>query len=121
MLEAYWAYADFEKVANLGKELICYLAEKICGSQTIEHQDADEKIVRTINLKQPWRRVRYHDLVREVADKNWFELSSEQRRERAMNEFKLEILPQLAEFGETQNVFEQLVGEQAMEPRYVEE
>src|SRR5437762_12606026 len=56
MLEAYWAYADFEKVANLVEELICYLAEKICGSQTIEHQDADEKIVRTINLKQPWRR-----------------------------------------------------------------
>ena len=29
MLEAYWAYADFEKMANLVEELICYLAEKI--------------------------------------------------------------------------------------------
>src|SRR5436853_5908257 len=29
MLEAYWAYADFEKMANLTEELICYLAEKI--------------------------------------------------------------------------------------------
>src|SRR5436305_13483471 len=119
MLEAYWAYADFEKVANLVEELICYLAEKICGSQTIEHQDADEKIVRTINLKQPWRRVRYHDLVREVADKNWFELSSEQRRERAMNEFKLEILPQLADFELTQHVFEKLVEEKTIDPRFV--
>ena len=53
MLEAYWAYADFEKVANLVEELICYLAEKICGSQRIEHLDADGKIVRTINLKRP--------------------------------------------------------------------
>ena len=43
MLEAYWAYADFEKMANLVEELICYLAEKICGSLTIEHQDADGK------------------------------------------------------------------------------
>ena len=119
MLEAYWAYADFEKVANLVEELICYLAEKICGSQTIEHQDADEKIVRTINLKQPWRRVRYHDLVREVADKNWFELSSEQRRERAMNEFKLEILPQLADFEVTQHVFEKLVEEKTIDPLFV--
>jgi len=119
MLEAYWAYADFEKVANLVEELICYLAEKICGSQTIEHLDADGKVVRTINLKRPWRRVRYHDAVREVAGKNWFELSSEQRRERATNEFKLEILPQLADFEVTQHVFEKLVEEKTIDPLFV--
>ncbi len=38
MLEAYWAYADFEKMANLVEELICSLAEKICGSLLIEHR-----------------------------------------------------------------------------------
>jgi lysyl-tRNA synthetase class 2 len=119
MLEAYWAYADFEKVASLVEELICSLAEKICGSQTIEHRDADGKIVRTINLKRPWRRVRYHDLVREVAGKNWFEFSSEQRRERAMNEFKLEILPQLADFEVTQHLFEKLVEEKTIDPLFV--
>ncbi len=64
MLEAYWAYADFEKMANLTEELICYLAEKICGSLTIEHRDSEENVVRTINLKRPWRRARYHGLVR---------------------------------------------------------
>jgi lysyl-tRNA synthetase class 2 len=119
MLEAYWAYADFEKVANLVEELICYLTEKISGSQTIEHRDADGKTVRTINLKRPWRRARYHDLVREVAGKNWFELSSEQRRERATNEFKLEILPQLADFEVTQHVFEKLVEEKTINPLFV--
>jgi lysyl-tRNA synthetase class 2 len=41
MLEAYWAYADFEKMANLTEELICHLAEKICGSLTIEHRDVE--------------------------------------------------------------------------------
>jgi lysyl-tRNA synthetase class 2 len=116
MLEAYWAYADFEKVANLVEELICYLAEKICGSQAIDHRDADGKIVRTINLKRPWRRARYHDVVREVAGKNWFELSSGQRRERATNEFKLEILPQLADFEVTQHVFEKLIEEKTIDP-----
>jgi lysyl-tRNA synthetase, class II len=119
MLEAYWAYADFEKVANLVEELICYLAEKVCGSQTIEHQDADGKIVRTINLKRPWRRIRYHDLVREVAGKNWFELSSEQRRQRATQEFELDILPQLADFEVTQHVFEKLVEEKTIDPLFV--
>src|SRR5438477_3386512 len=119
MLEAYWAYADFEKVANLVEELICYLAEKIYGSQTIEHRDADGKIVRTINLKRPWRRIRYRDLLREVAGKDWFELSPEQRRERAMDEFKLEILPQLADFEVTQHVFEKLIEDKTIDPLVV--
>src|ERR1044072_5733079 len=79
MLEAYWAYADWEEIANLVEELICFLAEKICGSLTIEHQDADGKIIRTINLKRPWRRARYHDVVRDVAGKDWVQLSPEKR------------------------------------------
>ncbi len=119
MLEAYWAYADFEKIANLVEELICYLAEKIWGSLTIEHRDANGNVTRTINLKRPWRRVRYHDVVREVAGKDWFELSPEQRRQRAMNEFKLEILPQLADFEVTHHVFEKLIEEKTMDPLFV--
>ena len=119
MLEAYWAYVDFENIANLVEELICYLAEKICGSLTIEHRDADGKVVRTINLKRPWRRVRYRDLMREVAGKDWFELSPEQRRGRAVNEFNLEILPQLADFEVTQHVFEKLIEEKTMDPLFV--
>ena len=141
MLEAYWAYADFEKIANLVEELICYLAEKIHALDAakveggapatpeaqarrssplqIEHRDADGKAVRTIDLKRPWQRVRYRDLMREVAGKDWFELSPEQRRARAMNEFKLEILPQLADFEVTQHVFEKLIEEKTMDPLFV--
>jgi lysyl-tRNA synthetase class 2 len=119
MLEAYWAYADFENVADVAEELICYLAEKICGSTTIEHRDADGNVVRTINLKQPWRRARYHDVIREAAGKDWFDLTSEQRRERASNKFKLEILPQLADFEVTQHVFEKLVEEKTIDPLFV--
>src|SRR6266571_2585117 len=119
MLEAYWAYADWEKMANLVEELICYLAEKICGSLTVDHRDSEENIIRTINLKRPWRRARYHDVVREVAGKNWFALSSEQRRERGTNELRLEILPQLADFEVTHHVFEKLVEEKTIDPLFV--
>jgi lysyl-tRNA synthetase, class II len=119
MLEAYWAYADWEKIANLVEELICFLAEKISGSLTIEHQDADGKIIRTINLKRPWRRARYHDVVREVAGKDWFQLSPEERRDRATTQFKLEILPQLVDFEVTQHVFEKLVEEKTIDPLFV--
>src|SRR5204863_1156134 len=109
MLEIYQAYANFEKMADLLEELICQLAEKICGSLKIEHRDGEGKVVRTINLKRPWRRARYVDLVCEAAGKDWFNISSEQRRARGSGELKLEILPQLADFEVTQHVFEKLV------------
>jgi lysyl-tRNA synthetase class 2 len=119
MLEAYWAYADFEKMANLVEELICHLAQIVCSSLQIEHRDDAGKITRTINLKRPWRRARYHDLVREVAGKDWFDLTSEQRREHATSQFKLEILPQLADFEVTQHVFEKLIEEKTVDPLFV--
>jgi lysyl-tRNA synthetase class 2 len=119
MLEAYWAYADFEKMANLVEELICHLAEKICGSLQIEHKDADGQVGGRIDLKRPWRRARYRDLVREVAGKDWFDLTSEQRRERASRTFQLEILPQHADFEVTQHVFEKLVEEKTFDPLFV--
>ena len=119
MLEVYWAYVDFEKMADLIEELICNAAEKICGSLEIEHRGVDGKVVRTINLKRPWRRARYVDLVREVAGKDWFNVSSEQRRARASGELKLEILPQLADFEVTQHVFEKLVEEKTFDPLFV--
>ena len=119
MLEVYRAYADFEKMADLIEELICNVAEKICGSLEIEHRDGEGKVVRTINLKRPWRRARYVDLVCEVAGKDWFNISSEQRRARASGELKLEILPQLADFEVTQHVFEKLVEEKTFEPLFV--
>ena len=136
MLEAYWAYADFEQMANLVEELICHLAKVLEGralsrlgaadsglgqnpSLQIEHRDADGKITRTIDLKRPWRRARYRDLVREVAGQDWFELSCEQRRERATRDLKVEILPQLVDFEITQHVFEKLIEEETIDPLFV--
>ncbi len=117
MLEAYWAYADFEKMANLVEELICHLADKICGSQQIEHRDVDGKIIRTINLKRPWRHARYRDLIREI-DPAWFEYPSEKRRERCA-ELQVEISPRMADYEVTQQVFEKLVEEETIDPLFV--
>src|SRR2546422_5880290 len=53
MLEAYWAYADFEKIADLVEEMICHVAEVLEGRASdlagtggssrlrIEHRDAE--------------------------------------------------------------------------------
>ena len=50
MLEVYWAYADFELMANLVEEMICVLAERVAGSLQIAHKDREGNIKRTIDL-----------------------------------------------------------------------
>src|SRR6195256_4642725 len=117
MLEAYWAYANFEKMADLVEELICHLAQNVAGSLRIEHKDAEGKVVRTINLERPWRRARYIDLIREI-DPEWFNYTSEKRRERCA-ELGVEVSPRLADYEVTQQVFEKLVEEKTFDPLFV--
>jgi lysyl-tRNA synthetase, class II len=119
MLEAYWAYADFEQMADLVEELVCHLAESVAGTLAIEHRDAEGQLTRTINLTRPWRRARYRDLVCEVAGADWFDLTSEERRSRAKMELGVEIIPQLADYEVTQHVFEKLVEEKTFDPVFV--
>jgi lysyl-tRNA synthetase, class II len=131
MLEAYWAYADFEKIANLVEELICHVATALEGAAPsaptsgarqrvplqIEHRDQAGNITRTINLARPWRRARYRDLLREI-DPNWFDYTDEKRRERA-KELNVEINPRMADYEVTQQVFEKLIEEKTFDPLFV--
>jgi lysyl-tRNA synthetase class 2 len=138
MLEAYWAYADFEKMADLVEELICHVAQTLEGrasgqtpegrasarpgasessSLRIEHCDVDGNVTRTINLTRPWRRARYRDLIREI-DPEWFNYTSEKRRERC-TEFGVEFNPRMADYEVTQQVFEKLIEEKTFDPLFV--
>ena len=67
MLEAYWAFADFDLMANLVEEMICHLAQTVRGTLVIEHKDAEGNVTRTIDLTRPWRRTPYRDLICEAA------------------------------------------------------
>ncbi len=127
MLEGYWAYADFEKIAELVEEMICHLAVTISETRQgktpesdeikVEHRDAEGNVTRTINLTRPWRRARYRDLLREI-DSEWFNYTSEKRRERC-GELGVEISPRMADYEVTQQVFEKLVEEKTFDPLFV--
>jgi lysyl-tRNA synthetase class 2 len=125
MLEAYWAYADFEKIADLVEEMICHLAKAISETEgkpdreeiRIEHKDAEGNVTRTLNLTRPWRRARYRDLIREI-DPEWFNYTTEKRRERCA-ELGVEIRPGMEDYEVTQQVFEKLVEEKTFDPLFV--
>lgn len=117
MLEAYWAYADFEKMATLVEEMVCHVAETVCGSLRIEHKDAEGNVDKVIDLARPWRRAAYADLIREV-DPGWYERTPEGRRQWCIDH-KIDVTHCVEDFEVTQHVFEKLVEEKTMNPLFV--
>ena len=119
MLEAYWAYADFEQMADLVEGMICHLAEKFCGGLVIEHKDEEGNVTRTIDLTRPWRRAPYRELVKGAAGEDWFNLSKADKVERAQSLGVQEIHLNEEHYELDQKVFEKLVEEKSFNPLFV--
>jgi lysyl-tRNA synthetase class 2 len=117
MLEVYWAYADFERMADLVEEMICILAERVVGSLLIAHRDGEGNLKRTINLSRPWKRVRYEELILQV-DKTWYERDRGEKLTRCQ-ELGVEVHAGMQDFEITQQLFEKLVEEQTIDPLFV--
>lgn len=100
-------------MAEMMEELICHLAQ----AETLEHRDAEGAVVRTINLRRPWRRARYHDLLREV-DPRWFDYTPAERLARG-KALGLEVDEGTADFEVSQQLFEKHVEAKTFDPLFV--
>ncbi len=118
MLEAYWAFADFEKMAELVEEMVCHLAEKFSGGLKIETKNEEGEVTKTIDLARPWKRAPYRDLIKGVAGDDWFDLTPDQRRAKC-EELGVEISDAMEDYEVTQQVFEKLIEEKTLDPLYV--
>ncbi len=117
MLEAYWAFADFEVMAGLVEEMVCTVAETVIGTLQIEHKNADGEVVKTIDLTRPWKRARYFDLVEEAVP-GWSGLLPAERRARCA-ELGIDVSACVEDYEVTQHVFEKLVEEKSVNPLFV--
>lgn len=118
MLEAYWAFSDFEQMADLVESLVCNLAEKFCGGLQIEHKDDEGNVVRTINLQRPWRRASFRELVCGVAGDDWFDKSTGQKKQHARS-LGVEVSEGMEDHEVSQQVFEKLIEEKSFDPLFV--
>jgi lysyl-tRNA synthetase class 2 len=118
MLEAYEAYGDYESMMELVQSMVCRVAQKVLGALIIEHKDSEGKVTRTIDLKPPWRRIKYKDIVKDRAGQDWFEIAPEQRRQRAVS-LGAEIGKEYEDFEVTQAVFEKLIEPTLINPTFV--
>jgi len=62
MLETYEAYADYLGVAEMVEEMVATVAQEAFGRLTFNFRDHE------IDLTPPWRRITFHDALREYGD-----------------------------------------------------
>lgn len=120
MLEAYWAYADYESMADLVERMISAVAQKVCGTLQVGGREATDELParEAIDLTTPWPRKRYHDCVREAAGEDWFDLTAEQRRAKAEG-LGVDVSQVREDYEVTNQVFEKLVEARTWNPLFV--
>ena len=122
MLEAYWAYADFNAMAQLVEDLITGVAQKVIGSLQVGGRPASEDgtspALPPIDLTPPWPRKPYRELVKAAAGEDWFTITDVERRERCAK-LGVEISPAMEDFEVTNQVFEKLVEAKTRNPLFV--
>ena len=120
MLEAYEAYGDYDSMMETVESLIRHVARVVLGTEVIEHRNPQGDVYKSIDLRL-WRRARYKDLVREKAGEDWFRVTPEERRRRAVEDLKLagDIAAGYEDFEVTGAVFEKLVEPTLIQPTFV--
>jgi lysyl-tRNA synthetase class 2 len=102
MLEAYWAGADYEQMADLIESLILHL------TRVVNYEGP-------LDWTAPWPRKKYRDAVREAAGADWFDLEPAAAIARAQS-LGVEIIPDMEPFEVTNQVFEKLVEARTVNP-----
>jgi len=114
MMEIYQAFGDCRTMMDLVEELITTLAMDVIGTLQITHPNGT-----VIDLTRPWRRAPYEDLVKEKAGSDWFELSKEEKVNRARQMLGLDVSIELPEFQITNEVYEKLIETTLIQPTFV--
>ena len=118
MLEAYQAYGDYESMMELVQGMITHVAQKVLGTLIIEHKNKEGEVTRTIDLTTPWRRVPYKDLICEKAGDDWFDLTPEDRKKKAV-ELGAEIHETDEDFEVSNAIFEKFIEPNLIQPTFV--
>ena len=113
MLEVYEAYGDYETMMDLLQGLVVSVAENVLDTSVVRRYDGLE-----IDLHPPWKRITYRELVEERVGKDWFQVSPEERKSRAI-QMGVEFPPNSPDYEVTNAVFEKTIEPTLMNPTFV--
>jgi lysyl-tRNA synthetase class 2 len=114
MLEAYQAYATYDDMADLTRELVLACARAVFGSTVVRHADGSEH-----DLGTPWRSVTLHDAVSKAVGQDvTLDTSVEDLRKLAVAH-DVELRDSLSAGEIVLELFEKLVEHTLVEPTFV--
>ncbi len=113
MMEIYQAYGDCSTMMELIEDMITTVALKVFGTLEIKHPG--DKV---INLQRPWRRATYRELILEKMGADWFQLSRDQKAEKA-KALGLYIDAQFTDGEITHEVYEKTIEQTLIQPTFV--
>ena len=112
MMEAYWAYADYNDMMKLTEELVSQIVFNITGTHTVFYQG------KKINFKVPWKRLTMAQAIKKHAG-----IDVKKMKDSQLNEFliqnKLQIEGGFNRGLAIAEIFDKLVQEKIIQPTFV--
>lgn len=112
MLEIYEAYTDVNGMQELIEGMITHVAQEVFGTFQLGSE------ARPVDLTPPWRVVTYHDLVLQTMGDDWFDLSLDEARNKAVDA-GLTLDPDWDMTMVTHEVYEKLIEKTLIQPTFV--
>ena len=98
-IELYLAYSDLQGMMDLSEDLIAHLANKVCGTTTIQYDGKE------INLAKGWRKAHMVDLIKEKTGINFFEIHDFEVAKQLAKDHHLVVEKHLYVVGHIVNLF----------------
>lgn len=112
-IEIYQAYSDCNGMMDLIEEMFTTIAMKVCGTLQIKHPNGT-----VIDLTRPWRRAPYAELVKEKAGADWYELSHDEKYEKAVA-MGAPVTKEMNDLEITHEIYDKLIEETLIQPTFV--
>ena len=112
-IEIYQAYSDCNGMMDLIEEMFTTIALKVCGTLQIKHPNGT-----VIDLTRPWRRAPYAELVKEKAGADWYELSHDEKYEKAVA-MGAPVTKEMNDLEITHEIYDKLIEETLIQPTFV--
>jgi lysyl-tRNA synthetase class 2 len=112
MLEFYQAYADFEEIMDLSERMFRHITNKALGTAEVTYQG------KTIDFAQPFRRVRFFDLLNEAVGKDLLGMDMKELGEFAKSQ-GIEVTKQMGEGKILDELMKEKVRPHLIEPTFI--
>lgn len=113
MLEVYQAYGDYETMMDLVQGMVVSVATNVLDTLVVRRYDGRE-----IDLRPPWKRITYRELIEERVGKDWFQVSPEERKARA-TQMGVEFVPNSPGYEVSNAVYEKVIEPTLLNPTFV--